>query len=209
MLGNKASRNFLADLFCVLILLVAILWFAREMVWDGKVPFFRDLGTYSYPLLFSLAEAFRAHELPLWNRHAGMGFPLLADFQSGTFYPPHLLLFVFPFFSAIQILFIFHYVIAATGAYILCRHWRHGRALAVLGALLFTLGGIMISLTNLLNHFQTAVWLPWAVYLWETFLHKRSWKNFVLLTGVLLVQFLGGSPEIYILGAGLLFFDGI
>jgi hypothetical protein len=209
MLGNKASRNFLADLFCVLILLVAILWFAREMVWDGKIPFFRDLGTYSYPLLFSLAEAFRAHELPLWNRHAGMGFPLLADFQSGTFYPPHLLLFVFPFFSAIQILFILHYVIAATGAYMLCRHWRYCRALAVLGALLFTLGGIMISLTNLLNHFQTAVWLPWSVYLWESVLRKGSWKSFVLLSGVLLIQFLGGSPEIYILSAGLLFFNGI
>jgi Bacterial membrane protein YfhO len=209
MLGNKASHKFLSDLFCVCVLLAAIHRFAREMVWDGKVPFFRDLGTYSYPLLYSLAEAFRAHELPLWNRHAGMGFPLLADFQSGTFYPPHLLLLVFPFFSAIQFLFILHYVIAAVGAYVLCRHWRYCPALALLGALLFTFGGIMVSLTNLLNHFQTAVWLPWSVYLWESFLRQTSWKSFVLLSFVLLIQLFGGSPEIYILSAGLLLCDGI
>ena len=75
-----------------------VLWFGHEMVWGGKVPFFRDLGTYFYPMRFSLAESFRLGELPLWDRHMAMGFPLLADFQSGTFYPPHLLFLLLPFF---------------------------------------------------------------------------------------------------------------
>jgi len=71
-------------------LVAMVVWFSHEMVWDGKIPFFRDLGVYFYPLRFSVAESFKVGELPLWDRHMSMGFPLLADFQSGAFYPPHL-----------------------------------------------------------------------------------------------------------------------
>lgn len=153
---------------------------------------------------YSLVESLRSFELPLWDRHAAMGFPLLADFQSGSFYPPHLIFLVFPFFGAIRGLFIFHYLVALSGAYLLCRLWRYPRDLAVLGAVLFTLGGTMISMTNLLNHFQTAVWLPWSVLLWERFLRKKSWANFVCLSLLLLLQLLAGSPEIYALSMCLL-----
>ncbi|MBI2985997.1 MAG: YfhO family protein [Deltaproteobacteria bacterium] len=186
-----------------------VLWFAHEMAWSDQVPFYRDLGPYFYPLRFSLAQSFKAGELPLWDRHMGMGFPLLADFQSGAFYPPHLLFLLLPFFTAIRALFLFHYLVAATGGYMLCRYWNYPLYLAVLGALLFTLGGTIVSLSNLLNHFQTAVWLPWVLYSWEKTLRGRSGKDFLFLTLLLLLQLLAGSPELYVMTAGLLFLDGI
>ncbi|HEX9444831.1 MAG TPA: hypothetical protein VGA73_11960 [Candidatus Binatia bacterium] len=112
------ARN---ELPALSLLVLMVLWFSHEMVWGGKIPFFRDLGTYFYPMRFSLAQSFNAGELPLWNRRVGMGYPLLANFQSGTFYPPHFIYFVFPFFPAIQATFLFHYLAAVTGAYALCR----------------------------------------------------------------------------------------
>jgi len=89
-----------------------------------------------------------------------MGFPLLAAFQSGVFYPPHLC-FGVGFFSAIRVIFVLHFLIAGIGGYYLCRNWNYPPCLSIVGALLFTLGGTVVSLSNLLNHFQTAVWLPW------------------------------------------------
>jgi membrane protein YfhO len=189
--------------------LAMVLWFGHEIVWGGKLPFFRDLGTYFYPMRFSLAESFKAGELPLWDRHAAMGFPLLADFQSGTFYPPHLLFRLLPFFSALSAVLLFHYIVAATGAYSLCRHWNYSPYISLLGAIFFTFGGTIVSLTNLLNHFQTAVWLPWALLFGERCLKSQSWKSFLALAFTLLLQFLAGSPEIYAMSVALLFLDGL
>jgi len=200
---TEKKSSGIVELGSFLLLVAMVLWFNHEMVWGGKVPFYRDLGPYFYPMRFSLAESFKAGELPLWDRHVAMGFPLLANFQSGTFYPPHLVFLILPFFGAIRALFVFHYLVAATGAYLLCRRWSYSPSLALIGAILFTFGGYTVSLTNLLNHFQAAVWLPWLLLLGGRSLHSKSKKDFFLFTLVMLVQFLAGSPEIYALCQGL------
>ncbi len=193
----------------MLLLGAMVLWFTHEMVWGGKVPFYRDLGPLYYPMRFSLAQSLKAGELPLWDRHVAMGFPLLANFQSGTFYPPHLVFLILPFFGAIRALFVFHYLVAATGAYCLCRRWSYSPSLALIGAILFTFGGFMVSLTNLLTFFQAAVWFPWVLLAWERSLRSQCWKDLLLLTFVMLLQFLAGAPEIYAMGLGLLLLDGL
>jgi hypothetical protein len=201
--------NWFSDLMALSLLVAMVLYFSYEMVWEDKIPFFRDLGPYFYTMRFSLAQSFKAGEIPLWDRHTAMGFPLLADFQSGTFYPPHLFYLIFSFFTAIKATFLFHYLVAATGSYFLCRQWKYPSYLAMIGAMLFTLGGTTVSLTNLLNHFQTAVWLPWVLLLGERCFRVQSWKNFLFFTSALLFQFLAGSPEIYVMTLGLLVFDGL
>ena len=206
---NAKKFSWKPDCFGLLLLFAMVLWFGHEMVWGGKVPFSRDLGIFFYPMRYRLAESLKAGELPLWDHRMAMGFPLLANFQSGTFYPPHFLFVLVPFFAAIQFLFLFHYLVAATGAYVLCRRWNYPPYLALIGAMLFTLGGTVVSLTNLLNHFQAAVWLPWVIFFWERSLERRSWKSFLALAAVLLFQFLAGSPEIYIMSLGLLVLDGL
>ena len=208
MLINDALKKRSSNAIAIAILVLLILWFGRDLIWGHKVPFFRDLNTYSYPLRYSLAEALQAGQIPLWDRHIAMGFPMLADFQTGVFYPAHLVFFVLPFFSAVRTLFMFHYLVAAIGGYLLFRWWNYPRQHAMIGALLFTLGGTTISLSNLLNHFQSAVWLPSAVLLWERFLQRDSWPNFVFLSLILCNQFLAGSPEIYGLTLILLLVDG-
>lgn len=193
------------DLVALSLLLLMVLWFTHDMVWDNKVPFFRDLGLYFYPMRFSLAQSFKVGELPLWDRHVAMGFPLLADFQSGTFYLPHLFYFFLPFFTAVRVLFFFHYLVAAIGSYLVCRQWDYPPYLAMIGAIVFTFGGVIVSLTNLLNHFQSAVWLPWLIFAGERTFKYGRWRDFVGLIAVALAQFLAGSPEIYVMSMALLF----
>jgi len=138
-----------------------------------------------------------------------MGFPLLAAFQSGVFYPPHLLLLIPSFFAAIRVIFILHFLIAGIGAYYLCRNWKFPPYLSVVGALLFALGGTIVSLSNLLNHFQTAVWLPWLVLSWEKILGSCSWKSFLGFIFFTTMQFLAGSPELFALSMLLVLIDGV
>jgi len=198
-----------ADLAVIASLALAILWFCQDLIVRGEVPFFRDLGTYFYPLRLSVAESFRAGELPLWDRRLAQGFPLLAAFQPGVFYPFHILLSVVPLFLGIRLLFVIHFIIAAVGAYKLLRHWRYPAALATIGALTFSLGGTVVSLSNLLNHFQSAVWLPWVLLTWRQLLDAPGWRKFLLFSVTSALQFLAGSPEFFAMSVLLLVVDGL
>jgi hypothetical protein len=195
------------DHLSYLALVCAILYFCQDLVLDQQLPVYRDLTNYFYPLRYSLYESFRSGELPLWDRHFAQGFPNLAAFQSGVFYPPHLSFLFLPFFAALRVLFVLHFLIAALGTYALLRSWRYSRDLSLLGALLFSLGGVIVSLTNLLNHFQSAVWLPWLVVAWESLLLAPRWILFVRFMAVAALQFLAGSPEMFAMSMTLALLD--
>jgi hypothetical protein len=185
-----------------------IFWFCHDLILYGEVPFYRDLTNYFYPLRYSLYESYRAGELPLWDRHFAQGFPNLAAFQTGVFYPPHFIFYFLEFFLTIRVLFIFHFLVAALGTYCLLRYWDYSYSLAVAGSLIFTLGGVIVSLSNLLNHFQSAVWLPWVILSWERVLLTPKWNNFITFTLVAALQFLAGSPEMFMMSMGLALLDG-
>ncbi|HEV8726286.1 MAG TPA: YfhO family protein [Candidatus Binatia bacterium] len=197
-----------ADYVSVLALILSVLWFCQDLAVNGEVPFYRDLTNYFYPLRYSLYESYRAGELPLWDRHFAQGFPNLAGFQSGAFYPPHFVFFFLPFFAAIRVLFVFHFFLAAIGTYALLRRWSYSWDLSIVGSLLFTFGGVIVSLSNLLNHFQTAVWLPWLILTWEQLLLTPKWRNFIAVTFIASLQILAGSPELFAMSMGLALFDG-
>jgi hypothetical protein len=209
MFTRSKRTQALSDCFGLAAVAALVLFFCRDVLLTGEVPFFRDLITYFYPLRFALHESYMAGKLPLWNPQMGMGFPLLADFQSGAFYPPHWLLAALPFFAAIRALFVAHFLIAASGAYLVFRHWRYPVYLAISGAVLFAIGGTTVALTNLLNHFQTAVWLPWMVLAWERLLEAPCWKRFVISGSISATALLAGSPEIFALCIALMLLDGV
>src|SRR5437016_2408670 len=209
MRSNEAPVRATVDRVCLVLTVFLILWFCQNLIFSESVPFFRDLSTYFYPMRYSLFEGYRSGKLPLWDRHTAMGFPLLAEFQSGAFYPPHLFFLILSFFPAIRAIFIFHFLVAGVGAYYLCRNWKFPPYLSIVGALLFALGGTIVSLSNLLNHFQTAVWLPCVILSWEKLLSSRSWKNFLGFTLITAMQFLAGSPELFAISMVLVLIDGM
>jgi len=148
------------NLAALLILTTMVAWFTADLLTGGKVPFYRDLGTYFYPAKLVLARSFQAGEIPFWSKQLGMGFPFLASPQSAVFYPPNIVFALLPFFSAVRLLFVTHYLIGAAGAYMLCVRWGAPGPIALLGASLFAFGGVTVSLGNLMDHFQATVWIP-------------------------------------------------
>jgi Bacterial membrane protein YfhO len=202
-------RKVTEDWFALAALAAMVTWFCDEMIFSGKIPFFRDLSSYFYPIKFSVAEAFKAGELPLWDRRMAAGFPIMAGFQSAVFYPPSIAYFLLPFFAAVQFTFVFHYAVAASGSYVLFRSWKYPVYVSVVGAILFSFGGVTVSLTNLVNHFQSAVWLPWLIYFWERTVKIERWSALVVFSIVALCQLLAGSPEIFIFSIGLVLLDTV
>ena len=57
--GSQRSAT-VWDLAGLFLVLAMVLWFTDEIARAGKVPFYRDLGPYFYPMRFNLAESLRA-----------------------------------------------------------------------------------------------------------------------------------------------------
>ena len=104
--SHRIAREKSADCFAIVALALMLLWFCDEMIFADKIPFFRDLGSYFYPIKYSVAEAFKAGELPLWERRMASGFPIMAGLQSAVFYPPTVAFILLPFFGAVQFTFV-------------------------------------------------------------------------------------------------------
>ena len=208
---GHTERDFgvVRNLVALLILTTMVTWFTADLLTGGKVPFYRDLGTYFYPAKLVLARSFQAGEIPFWSKQLGMGFPFLASPQSAVFYPPNIVFTLLPFFSAVRFLFVAHYLIGAVGAYMLCVRWGAPRPVALLGASLFAFGGVTVSLGNLMDHFQATVWMPWVLFCVDKCVRRLSRGNFVVLGLVWLMQLLAGSPEVCLMTLGLSFLVGL
>lgn len=124
---------------------------------DGALQFFpwRDM----------VFEAWSRGELPLWNPYQLAGTPLLANSQSGGFYPPHVLMGLLhvPTPTAMALLAWFHLAWAGLGVMALSRRLGASREGAAVAGVLFSSSAFMIAWTVLPSVISTCAWIPWAI----------------------------------------------
>ncbi len=197
-LGSRARASEGWVLAGVVFLGCLFLW---ELVSMSGVPVARDMQMFFVPQRHLLWEALQSGRLPLWTPHMGTGAPLLANLQSGVFYPPHWLYAVLPFFTALNLLIVFHFVLGGAGTYVLARKLELSRSAGFAAAVAFMLGGYFASLLNLINAQQAAAWMPLMVWTSLQHLERRAVDSFGLLVGVLLLGLLAGEPQTFLLGA--------
>lgn len=129
-----------------------------------------DLASFLYPAYTFAAENLQHGVLPLWNPYLYSGSPFAADMQSGLYYPPNLVAFTLarPFsYQTMEALAVFHYLLAAVGAY--C--YGRGLGLAWAGAfavgLIYAFGGFNAAHLAHLNMLAAAAWLPLILLLFH------------------------------------------
>lgn len=185
-----------------LVLLVAVgVLFLWEISTGQGVPIARDIELYFVPWRHLVWESLHVGRLPLWSPYMGLGVPTLADFQSAVFYPPTWLYGALPFMMAFNSLLVLHLVLGGVFTFLFCREVRFSPPAAWVAAVSFMLGGYLVSLTNLVNALQAAVWAPALAF--ALVRHMRCWRprSWLLLLGVCVMGFLAGEPETFLLGA--------
>ncbi|MBI4892199.1 MAG: YfhO family protein [Acidobacteria bacterium] len=124
-----------------------------------------DAVDISYPAQQFFAAQAKLSHLPFWTPTLFGGFPFLADPQVGAFYPLN-----WPFFLAgitpgmIEAELALHSVLALLGAYLLLKRLSgqvHG---ALVGALIYSLGGFFAAHSSHVGMFQGAALFPWLLY---------------------------------------------
>jgi hypothetical protein len=165
-------------------------------IWCGAGFVGGDVYSYFFPQKVIYSESLHAGELPLWNDRAGFGYPLLAESQTGIFYPPNLLLYrLLDAHSAFHVSFLLHYVAAFVFATMAARRLGLNLLSAWLTALVYVYGWFPAR-TCVEWAIIGGTWLPAALWCAESFLATRLWRFAIGLSGVLAVQLLAGHFQI-------------
>ncbi|MCJ7701863.1 MAG: YfhO family protein [Anaerolineales bacterium] len=141
--------------------------------------------------------------LPLWNPLVGMGAPLIANYQSGLFYPPNILFFLFYLLGGISalawsqaLLVTLHLIWSGVGMAVLSRRLGLGKLAQTLSGLAFALSGYLVSRAWFASINTTAAWLPWVfVCVYDLVSQPRKKGSIVKLGLVIGIQLLAGHAQ--------------
>ena len=165
-------------------------------IWHGSGFVGGDVYSYFFPQKVIYSESLHAGELPLWNARAGFGYPLLAESQTGIFYPPNLVLYrLLDPHTAYHVSFLLHYFAAFVFASAAVRRFGIGLLPSWLTALVYVYGWFP-SRTCVEWAIIGGTWLPAALWCAESFLSTRRWRFAIGLSGVIAVQLLAGHFQI-------------
>jgi hypothetical protein len=179
-----------------MLVLIAIVLMAvfGDILFGGRGLFLRDLTTYHYPMKKMLYDVVWSGDFPFWNRAWGGGQPMAASPAYALFYPPQWLIFLPPFDLGYRLHILVHFFVAAAGMYLFLRSLKLQPLPALFGALTFSLGGPMLSVTAVLPFFFALSWLPWILLHARRCLLEPNRLDFALAALFLGVQCLVGEP---------------
>ncbi len=175
-----------------LLALLPLAWLGP--VWlRGLTPFWGDLTYIHHPWQAFSAQVLQAGRMPLWDPTLYLGMPNAARMQNALFYPGEVPFFLGGFASALALFQWVHYFLAGWLAFLWLRGLRLSRGACLCGALVYALGGGLVSRLSFLNHLSTLSLAP-ALLLF--------FRRPALLGLTLACAFLAGYPS-FLIGASV------
>ncbi len=169
---------------------LTVLFWWKLIVGGGIVG--GDTYPYFFPQKTFYADALKSGSIPLWNNLTGFGYPLLAESQTGVFYPPNLLAYsCLDPNTAYNLIHVAHYVFAFVGTGLLCLQFGIGLPGAILAATVFVFGWFPARLC-LEWAITTGSYLPWELFCVTRIIQLKEQRSFWGLSVLLCLHlFLG------------------
>lgn len=193
---------------------LAALWAAALAVWllvaaplalGQRTLFFRDVFSNHLLLKAFGAESLARGEIPALDPVVGLGQPFRGNPASLAFYPGNLLYLALPFWSAFNLHFALHWLLALLTMWVLARELDLGAAGALAAAVTYAGSGWMLSCLSFYNILTVAAWWPLAVAG-----GLRGGRRGIALGGLACgLALLGGEPVTAALGVVPLAFAAI
>jgi len=189
----------------VLILLVIAMVFFGPLLFGDKVIFYRDFTFVTFPFRYFLAQTLQAGSIPYWNTNAYAGMPFMSSFHPGVFYPPSILFFIENTTYALNLFYVFHFLIIGFFSFLLARSWGISFISALCCGITGMLSGFIVASALLSNFFLAAVWLPMIFWLFHRYWGQQHIGYFVGLVVAIAIQTLAACPEISMMTMLLLY----
>ncbi|MBN1978099.1 MAG: YfhO family protein [Anaerolineae bacterium] len=197
----------LVDLLSLAFLALIVVGFFWPLVFGGYwIPHGGgDLVSFLWPMYRFSARSLQRGEVPLWNSHLYSGAPLVADNQSGAFYPINLLAFALfgePSYKVMEGLVVFHIWLAGANMFALLCGLGLKRPAAVFGGVAFALSDLFVTHIGNLNLNATTAWMPLLLLLTHRALTGEGRQQVSMAAGagaVLGVAALAGHGQMLLL----------
>ena len=192
------SNPFAASLGPPLALLVLLLLSLGSELFSGRVigstHLDNDLG---YFLALRNFAFYGQSNFPLWNPYLMCGVPLIAEIQSGLFYPPNIVFRILPLATAVNVSLFIHLYLLALGTYCFGRQLRISPLGAMIAASVFCFSGPVIIRLFAGHHtdLYTIAWIPAVFFCVDRIGQYPARRNFIYLALIFCLQFLAGHPQ--------------
>lgn len=156
----RRSLPFVVGLLIVVGLLTAL--FGHML--SGEVYYAGDIARIYHPQRVALSQALAEERLPWWTPEVGIGYPMLASGEIGALYPLNWPLYLaFAPERALSLSILLHYMLAGVGFFWLGRTLGMTRVGALLGSVVYALGGFNLAHLTHISILSVSAWLPWLL----------------------------------------------
>src|SRR5512140_510347 len=153
-----------------------------------------DIALQMVPWAHAVRESWKTLHVPLWNAHAGSGYPLLANGQSAALSPLRLIALPLPLGYSFTAEAAMKFLIAMTFTYLLCRRRRYSDLAGAVAAVSFGFSSFMVVWLHF-PHVTVTAFLPAVIYAVELLAERRTYGRFVFAAVIWLPLLFGGHPE--------------
>ncbi len=147
--------------------------------------------------------------IPLWNHYNYCGYPFLANPQTQVFYPFSIIFYILnDFVLGYKIFIILHFLLAFIFMFMLLRSKKIKIVPAILGSIVWSFNGYIISRIEFLSVLATIVWLPLIIFLFDK-IKTIKLKKIILFSIIISIQFLAGHTQMWFYSMSFLLFYAI
>lgn len=136
-------------------------------------------------------------KIPLWDPYEMAGKPLLANFQSGSFYPLNIIFILKPFYISWSVYIILGTFLLFFFLYLYLRNLRFSKGSSFFGSLIFSFSGFSIAWLEWGNITHTVLWLPLILLSVDKLFENKSlkWVGFFVFS--LLASLFAGHLQLF------------
>src|SRR3989344_3263770 len=149
------------------------------------------------------ASQLKQGEIPLWNPYNFSGHPLLANSQSGVFYPFTLLFIIFSASIAWTLYIAFQTLLCSIFTFWYCRKTKMSRMASLFAATAFSYSLFSSVFLEYGNIIHTYLWLPCIAGAVESFLQTKQMRWIAVISFSTVMMAIAGHLQIF--GFSLLF----
>ena len=131
-----------------------------SVTFGGETFYFRDVLTTHVPFKAFGAAELKAGRVPAFNPNWGLGQPFRGNPNTLAFYPGNLLYLVLPWWSAFNLHYCLHWLLAGFAMWFLARRLGQSPEGALMAALTYAGGGYLLSSLSFYNLLGVVAWWP-------------------------------------------------
>ncbi|MFW6352022.1 MAG: YfhO family protein [Bacteroidota bacterium] len=196
---QQKKSSLISYLPYIALFLLWVLFFNKIL--SGTAHLWEDILYQEFPHRIYAAKMLQMFRFPHWNPYTFGGMPFFSAIHTGVLYPGNLILSFLPLSTgqlwyALQLMIVFHFLIAGICMFMMCRYFNISRLSSLFAGVSFAFCGFFV--VHIIHSLMLYIlaWLPLIVLLFHKGIREDKFRYIALGGTVLGVTILAGHPQI-------------